>query len=162
MSDKNCLQHQVYRGQGGYWYGRFVRNKLDSVPPDSTWSRKHVLSLKRNGRGKGTTRGNAQNFSHSCYVNYSAWIWYCLWDCGKHNTHSYSTNNKTHLLSQIIYSCKTLILYWYVSFACLALINLTFIGLCIVIYTYKEYITMHGPINIKFISAKQAKVGQVA
>ena len=104
--------------------------------------------------------------------------------------YSYSTTNKMHLLSQIIYSCKTLyvyltvvqsiirssklriqqrymsnscclgascfsvqillyhiavfalhgfplmFLYWYVSFVCLALINLIFIGLCIVIYSY--------------------------
>jgi len=34
-------------------------------------------------------------------------------------------------------------LYWYVSFACLALINLIFIGSCIVIYSYSTINKMH-------------------
>jgi hypothetical protein len=93
MSDKKCLRHQVYGWQGGCWYGRFVRNKLDSVSPDSTWRCKHILSLKRNGRSKGMTIGNTQKFCHARYFNCSAWIWYCLWDCDKLNTHVLSASS---------------------------------------------------------------------
>jgi hypothetical protein len=42
-----------------------------------------------------------------------------------------------------LYSFPSMFLYWYVSFACLALINLMFIGPCIVIYSYSTTNKMH-------------------
>jgi len=43
-----------------------------------------------------------------------------------------------HIAALVLNSFSLMFLYWYVSFACLALANLTFMGPCIVIYFYSK------------------------
>jgi hypothetical protein len=46
----------------------------------------------------------------TCHQTPSAYIPPSMWET-KFHTHSYSTSNRMHLLSQIIYSCKTLYMF---------------------------------------------------